>query len=340
MDISSYLAELIRSHIGATKKSQKGWEQRNCMLCHLTGESRDTRGRFGIIFNSDGSIGARCFNCRFKATYTPGHSLSRKFQHLLQEIGVSEYEIKKIDFEIFKGSNRVVNPVTIARRISDNWVPSSLPDGSKSISSLVVDGFESEDLMSVIDYAYSRGIRDFNDIYWSPRKDPNLSHRRFILPFRYNGKIIGYTSRFAGDPPSKSIPKYFNKFPPDYIYNIDLFRDHTREVIVLTEGVLDAFMVSGISTCGNTLNSDQVRYIESLGKPVVVCPDFDKDGRALVDVAIEHKWAVSFPNWKSGIKDAASAVLDYGRILTLESILSSAETSPIAINLKWNTRVR
>jgi hypothetical protein len=40
------------------------------------------------------------------------------------------------------------------------------------------------------------------------------------------------------------------------------------------------------------------------------------------------------PDWKPGIKDASDAVLAYGQLYTLYSIVSSAESSPLKIRLK------
>jgi len=67
-----------------------------------------------------------------------------------------------------------------------------------------------------------------------------------------------------------------------------------------------------------------------------VCPDRDKNGGTLVDVALNNNWSVSFPLWENGIKDAAKATEKYGRILTLQSILDSAEENPTTIKHKWN----
>jgi DNA primase len=177
-------------------------------------------------------------------------------------------------------------------------------------------------------------------LYWTPKKDGHLTNKRVIIPFTYDNKIVGYTGRLCIEPPNKSISKYINKFPVDYIYNIDANRSHLRNTILITEGVIDAYLMDGISTCGNTISQAQIDYINSLKKRVIVCPDFDKDGYVLVEVAVKNGWEVSIPNWKREIKDAAQASLVYGRILTLESILSSTESSLIAINLKWKARVK
>ena len=54
--------------------------------------------------------------------------------------------------------------------------------------------------------------------------------------------------------------------------------------------------------------SGQIDLINSIGKTVIVCPDRDKSGGNLIDVAVENNWLVSFPQWENNIKDCAEAV--------------------------------
>ena len=342
MDVNDELRSLIQSNIGFTVKSKKGWDQRNCMLCHHKGETTDTRRRFGIIYNPDGGIGVRCFNCRFKATYTPGNSLSRNFQLFMREIGISEYDIKRINFEVFRNSNGASSAILEKRskRITDAWVESELPDGAKSLTQWIEESCSDKNFISVLNYAYGRGMIEFDGLYWVPLEDFHCTHQRLIIPFYYRDKIVGYTGRLFYTHRNKVISKYINHFPTDFIYNIDLARSYDNDVIVLVEGVIDAYLIGAISTCGNTISDDQVDFINSLNKRVIVCPDFDSDGKALVDVALCNGWEVSYPNWDRDIKDPAEASDKYGSVLTLKSIIDSSEGNPIKIELKWKMRVK
>lgn len=343
MNISDDIKQSIVDNIGHTVRSNKGWHQRNCMLCHLNGETADTRRRFGIIYNNDGSIGARCFNCRFKATYTPGKSLSSKFQMFMREIGVSDYDIKRFNFEIFKEGNGTGSIVTLGKavkRITDAWKETSLPKGAKTLRMWLEEGCNDPDFISVAEYACRRGMMGIDDLYWSPQKDYHCTHQRLLMPFRYRGVIVGYTGRLYYTHKNKSIAKYINHFPTDYIYNVDIARSYDVDTIVLVEGVIDAYLVNGISVCNNLVSQAQADYINSLGKRVVVCPDFDADGRPLVDAALTNGWEVSFPNWDTGIKDPAEACGQYGEILTLKSIIDFSERSPMKIELKWKMKIK
>ena len=78
------------------KRSQTGWISFNAPCCVHNGESADTRGRGGIVMNPDGGVSYHCFNCNFKANYTPGRHLNYKFRKLLSWLGASENEVKRL----------------------------------------------------------------------------------------------------------------------------------------------------------------------------------------------------------------------------------------------------
>ena len=67
-------------------------------------------------------------------------------------------------------------------------------------------------------------------------------------------------------------------------------------------------------------------------------PDKDKAGQRLIDDALEYGWAVSFPEWENDTKDVNDAVVRYGKLFTLKSIIDAKQTSSLKINLlrkKW-----
>ena len=82
------------------------------------------------------------------------------------------------------------------------------------------------------------------------------------------------------------------------------------------------------------INDAQVRLIRSLGKEITVVPDQDEAGVKLIDRALELGWAVSIPNWEPGIKDVNDAVVKFGKVATLLTIMQARETSKIKIELK------
>ena len=69
-------------------------------------------------------------------------------------------------------------------------------------------------------------------------------------------------------------------------------------------------------------------------------PDQDEAGMRLVDRAIELGWAVSMPNWPEGVKDVNDAVIRWGKLATLITIMQAKETSRIKIELRKKQLVK
>ena len=336
--VKDTLEQLIRDHLGPVQQTRKGWQSRNCMMCHHHGESADRRGRFGIIFSPDGTIATSCFNCGHKSKFVPGETFSKEFSLFLQEIGIPQHTVKLLNFELYKEyyGKEAAHELHIAENISSKWVPANLPKDSLTIQEWANNGCTDRSFLNVLQYAYNRGIRNFDQFYWTPATNGMLN-KRLIIPFTYRGKLVGFTGRFAGTPPNKKITKYYNISPSDFLYNLDR-QLPTNDYLILTEGVLDAYAINGISAQGNEINESQIAYIKSLNKKVIVLPDFDKDGSALLEVAVDNRWAVSFPFWSTEIKDAAKAVEEYGRITTLASIIDAADYDTFSAQVKWRMR--
>jgi len=53
----------------------------------------------------------------------------------------------------------------------------------------------------------------------------------------------------------------------------------------------------------------------------------------IIDRAIELGFELSLPNWGTGVKDANDALIKYGRLPTLLSIIESATNNKIKIEM-------
>jgi DNA primase len=106
--------------------------------------------------------------------------------------------------------------------------------------------------------------------------------------------------------------------------------------VIVTEGIFDSLSIGGLALMHNTVSDAQARLIRTLGKEITVVPDQDKPGMELIDRAIELGWAVSIPKWEN-CKDVNDAVIKYGRLGTLLTIMQARETSRIKIEMrkKW-----
>jgi DNA primase len=116
------------------------------------------------------------------------------------------------------------------------------------------------------------------------------------------------------------------------VFGTDLQNDNWNYALVM-EGVFDALSISGLAVLHAEINDAQVRLIRSLGKEVIVVPDQDVAGMKLVDRAVELGWSVSMPEWPD-CKDVNDAVVKYGRLATLITILQAREHSKIKIELR------
>ena len=339
--IIDVLKDAILSNIGPLKQAPKGWNKRNCPLCHTQGHGRDTRFRFGIQFNPN-SIAMNCFNCGFSSGYTEGKELSKSFKFFLNQLHIDEKFIEQMEFEIFKQKNQihsvregavVEDPESKFKALFQKWKPMELPEDACTVSTWLENGLTDRNFLRVVNYAIDRKIFDLQNFYWSPSKMHNM-HQRLIIPYFYKDNIVGYTGRLCYDVPDKSIPKYFQQSPTDFVYNLDHQQGWLRKYTIATEGVLDAWVTDGISILGE-IGQSKVDIINRLQKNIIVCPDRDKKGGDLVDAAIENNWAVSFPKWEADIKDAAAAAARYGRLLTTHSIISSAVSGRVKIKVAW-----
>ena len=334
MTTETELAELIRtetySKLGPLKSVPSGWKKQNCKLCHHRGQGHDKRERFGIKVEGDGTIIVNCFNCGFSASWSPGNTLSKSFKWFLITIGMSDYDVKRIDFELYKHRNQMdtANKITF-RDITKKWTETELPKGAKTIDEWASLGTTDSAFLQVVTYLAQRKLLYPKDFYWTP--DDPMYKKRAILPFKYEGKIVGHTGRLAGE--SKKL-KYMAHTPKGYLANLDSQKSDTRKYVILCEGIFDAYLVDGIAALGNTLSQDQISIIERLGKEIIVVPDKDKAGQELFDIAVKQGWTVSTPNWGKGIKDPASAVEKYGRVLTVQSIIASRDKNAFSAKIK------
>ena len=123
------------------------------------------------------------------------------------------------------------------------------------------------------------------------------------------------------------------------MFGIDLQKSQWQSVIVV-EGVFDALAINGMAVLHAEINDAQARLIRSLGRDVVVVPDQDEAGMRLVDRAVELGWSVSMPEWPAKVKDVNDAVIRWGRLATLLTIMQARETSKIKIELRKKQLVK
>jgi len=217
--------------------------------------------------------------------------------------------------------------------VTKTWKEVELPKDSMTISEWARMGCSDANFIKVIKYLESRSLLYPDDFYWTPSTD-KMYNKRVIVPYYYEGKLVGFTGRYAGEPANKKLPKYMDTKPASYILNLDAQKDPLRKYVILGEGVFDSYVTDGIAIMGNEPSADQISIINKLGKEIIVVPDKDKAGQVLFNVAVKEGWSISTPKWGRGIKDPAKATEKYGRILTVQTIIEARDKSAFAAKLK------
>jgi len=324
------------------RTSPSGWLSGNAVCCQHRGHKPDRRGRGGIIVGPDGGISYSCFNCGFGATYRPGRALFYKMRRLLGWLGVDEQTIRFLVLESIRLKDSTVI-TDIENNQSIEFVAKDLPEGSMSFGAWAdfwalrgVDECPST-FLDAVDYVCNRGIDMTKyDFFWTDNKKKSIDHR-VIVPFKYENKTVGYSARSIVQWLS---PKYYMDTQPGYVFNIDA-QNKERQTVIVSEGIFDALSIDGVAVMHNEISEAQADLIDSLAKDVIVVPDWDDSGKKLVDQAIEYNWSVSFPVWNETCKDINDAVVKYGKLFVLKSILNSTEYNSLKIKLlarktRWN----
>ena len=306
------LKHTLESHLPSRrKKTPSGWISFDARCCQHQGESPDTRQRGGIMYSGDGSVNYHCFNCGFKANYTPGSYLNNRFRKLLTWLNVPTSVISKLAMKAMAISQEV-NP---EQKKLDNEIKFDtvkLPEDAEPIRTN--------------SYLMERGIGDVPHTFYEA---PKSMKDRVIVPIRWHNKLIGYVARAT----KEMSPKYIAQVQPGTLFNLD--NQHwSRKFVILVEGIFDAIQIDGVAILGSEIAHKQKLQIDALNRKVIVVPDRDKAGTKLIEQAIEWGWAVSMPPWDTNVKDVNDAVQKYGRILTMQAILKYVFDSKTKIKLQ------
>ena len=315
IDVTSFLP-------GKRKQTASGWISFNAPCCIHRGDTQDRRQRGGIKPSADGSWSYHCFNCGYTASFVLGRTLTFKARKLLEWMSVPQEEIERINLESLKHKS----------------IEGLLGERQQVVNQLQNIAFEDRDLP-----ADTQPLSDIGEAYLRCRRLPldypfmykTMPRPGIVIPFTHDNQVVGHTTRFLDD----RTPRYIQDIQPGYVFGTDLQGANWQYAIVV-EGVFDALSINGLAVLHAEINDTQVRLIRSLGREVVVVPDQDEAGMRLVDRAVELGWSVSMPNWPADVKDVNDAVIRWGKLATLITIMQARETSKIKIELRKKQLVK
>lgn len=307
------------------KSTPSGWISFNAPCCG------DRRGRGGIKSSTQG-WSYHCFNCGTTASFILGRTLGFKARRLLNKLGVPDIEIEHLNLESLRHRNihgilderaRLMNALTdISFEEFDDF-----PPYSESVTAEMTTQWQYLQNRCVpMDYPYLTALKN-NGVHWSR---PHVT-----IPFTYHNKIVGWSTRFLDG----KTPKYIGHSQPNYVFGTDFQRNDWKYAIVV-EGIFDALSISGLAVMHNNISDGQARLIRNLERDIIVVPDQDMAGVELIERAIELGWSVSIPEWGPDVKDVNDAVVKYGRLATLLTIMQARETSRIKIELRKKNLVK
>jgi hypothetical protein len=318
-EIQSTLLALLPSN---RKNTSGGWLSFNAVCCHHRGEKPDSRKRGGIKTDGDAWT-YHCFNCGFKAGWSPGKLLSGNTKQLFRWLGLSENDVGKLGIVALKFQENMPRPDKV---LNFDLKEMALPEKSLSILDWLNTGQDDPDLVAVVEYLLSRGMEwDWYNWHWSAA--PGYRDR-LLVPFYQDGKIVGYTGRKISD----GKPKYLTESQSGYVFNLDR-QARDRQYVIVVEGQFDAIAIDGVAIMTNEPNDVQVARLQALGKEIICVPDRDRPGAKMLKHAIQNNWTASLPPWEDDVKDVADAVKKYGRLYTLTTILHYRVSGEIKINL-------
>ena len=325
---------ILTSLPAGRKKTPSGWISFNAPCCVYNGETADKKKRGGIMTSADGTVSYHCFNCGFKASYVIGRKLAYKMRQFMGYIGIPDDTIRKLAIEAMREEE---GDVKYEKKKFVTFKKKELPKHTRLLGEWLEEYTvgtmpteQQNKIDNLLNYLAGRGIgADWYDFMYSSDKHWDVD-KRLLIPFYWRGDVVGFTGRMFEQ--SDKV-KYYTDVQPGYVFNMDA-QDWTRKFVIVTEGPFDAITVSGVSILGSEINETQRELIDALGRQVIVVPDRDAPGEKLINQAIEFGWSVAFPEWDKTVGDVAEAVLKYGRLFTIQSILKTTETSKLKIDLK------
>jgi hypothetical protein len=244
-------------------------------------------------------------------------------------MGAGEDTVKELVFEALKTEGDEYRPVVAEPKAT--FADKELPEGAEPLRDwlelgILSDVEISENILPIVEYVISRGFDPLSDdFYWSPTAG---YENRVIIPFRWQGRIVGSTARKI----TAGKPKYLSDQHPHFVFNFDKQTD-TQKYILVCEGPFDALSIGGVALLTNDIAEQQSRIINSLGCEVIVIPDQDSAGLALFDRAAELDWSVAMPNWELDVKDVADAVQRYGKLFVIVDAIKTAQRGKIKIKI-------
>jgi hypothetical protein len=307
---------------GKKRATPSGWHTFNCPACMHLGHRPDSKYRGAVIFHDQYDWTFKCFNCHHRCSFVIGRLLSFKTKQLLRWCGVDEQQISKWNIASLKQRDFTDFEIPISRPLIPHFKETDPPDAE------ILD-INNPSHQKYVDYLSKRGIDITHYPLLVTPDEYGRNSDRIIVPFTYEGKFVGYAARYMDN----KNPKFFNQFQPGYVFGTDLQKPNWSIAIVV-EGLFDALSIDGIATMHDEISQENAAIIAKLNKRIIYVPDLDKQGLAVIDRALDLGYNIALPEWDDTVKDVNDAVVKYGKLPTLMSIIQSATRNKVKIDIR------
>ena len=306
---------------GKKRHTNSGWTSFNALCCDKRGHKPDRRNRGGI--KKDGvNWTYHCFNCGYSCRFELGKTLNGKVRSLLKWCGIDDTQIQRYSLESLQQKDILSTLLQNKKSENIKFKTFKIPEGE-----LLKENDSKHKIY--VDYLKRRKIDLQQYQFYVNPEGKQREKYGIIIPYTYHGKVVGNTTRFIDG----RIPKFINNQQTGYVFNIDKQR-YDWQVAIVTEGIFDAMCIDGLALMHDDISNEQAMILATLNRKIIVVPDRDEAGLKITDRALDLGYSVSLPNWHNNVKDVNDAVVKYGKLPTLLSILESATTSKIKIEMR------
>lgn len=322
------IRDFVYEHFPKVTTSKGGTHfHARCILC---GDSKKTphKKRFHLDWNN-GEPGYHCFNCDRSGSF-----LQLYAQIKCMNIDEAKKELYSYDPERIKKSLTKTNGII------------------KKETKVTHMDYITEDCINVVDPVkgiiepqYQKLLSEFID----KRKIPNdIKHTIYVaVKGRYKGRAIipvykdGHIIYFQGRALVDIEPKYLNPIveKESVVYNEENFERNLY--IIVTEGLLDAFMIGkqGTSCLGASLSEEFYKKVEKMtDRGIIIVLDNDETGKEKLLGLLEETFANNakffiMPHKYKEIKDLNQLVTEYGIEDVYDFVVSNSHN-------KFTTKIR
>ena len=315
------LQSLIESRLQLGPEAGTGFRPIVCACC------RDHSPRAGFKFTGEAVI-YNCFNCKTRAVFEEGSvTASTSIKKVLLAFGISEAEISECTgSSFFSQKSTEITLDSVAKKINLFTPETPLPPSSYQIG--VDHHYELQ--LPLAEYLQARCVDPVKlGAYFS------LDQRylnRVIIPCYRAGKIIYWQARSITSNTRKYLSPTVCKEAA--LWGYDNIYANTDKPLFITEGILDAFPVSGVALLGSELNEAKLEVLNRAKRQKVVVIDRDENGGRLGELALANGWQITFP--PAGCKDINEALMKHGSLYLIWCLMKN-KTEPSAVKTSSGT---